>query len=815
MSIPQRAPELWVIRVSSRDPDALAGMVAQTVALFRPITGSDEIEALGTAPLLDQASIPASVQLQDRGTPGLKAVLFKAGPIYVLMAMGSAATGDGPGENAFVQLLNQTLRELRPVNLRVATLSRLVRHTDHVAAVQQGLLSYVENLHIGPTVLQFRGANASASILMWGVLSTVAAMERELIVQRLQAGLIGSFKRGEWLLGGRVQPLGYRFDPDSKRMHLDERQFDAVRLLWKTLASVREADQVITTMAASGLFLGERLSPEALLQMVNPNAWVETQLEYADCHRSGTHRLTYPNRFPGAREVNGVTIDYSDDEGGSLHLDYHWGRHDIDPELIDTAVALWSIKRPTGRSAATILPPLNGIQWHSEDANYLIRGYTKGQYEVRERPLDRTDQAWRTSKLLDGRRLGLVSAPELHQSMLEALEKAFREGIAGTPVDDVRVVHGLPGVPFMREEDVRRDRLTTLLSDARRKGTRARGLALDAPPEVQDDFLHDAAHFAREVARLEGELAQLEQRSADAHCPDSFDVSAEYLRAAARALGADQVDRASHDALQGLLVDMQILPTDQGFTWSTSLSIPAGGRVVQLGPISGTVSRIGRLAAGHASVSYQPVDPRTRKELIRRLKSAGIAKNTHVPACDSPGAWVARLLLGEPLDWSGEDPSFDPIAFEKHVRHVWTTQKPVSPVRYMLITVQRQAGVDFVQEQGGETDAATLRHFYEDAGFNHANVYLVTRPPAQLERTDTWRHGGSQKDSRARCITCPTCGQFATGVLAVPEVPDWLLCLTCLRAPSLPDLVFPSIYRTLSLENQNALPGARSDNDDD
>ncbi len=191
-----RAMELWVARVSGRDNDALAGMLAQTVALFRDVPGALAVEELGIAPLLSDGPLPPGVQVEDRSSASLKAALVYVDGIHVLLAKGSAASGTEPGENAFVQLLTQTLGELRPVNVRVATISRLLRSSTHTPTIQHAVLQHVDKVHIGPLELDFKGPSAHIANLLWNVLGMVAAMERDLIVQRMQAGLISAARDG-------------------------------------------------------------------------------------------------------------------------------------------------------------------------------------------------------------------------------------------------------------------------------------------------------------------------------------------------------------------------------------------------------------------------------------------------------------------------------------------------------------------------------------------------------------------------------------------------------------------------------------------
>jgi hypothetical protein len=68
-----------------------------------------------------------------------------------------------------------------------------------------------------------------------------------------------------------------------------------------------------------------------------------------------------------------------------------------------------------------------------------------------------------------------------------------------------------------------------------------------------------------------------------------------------------------------------------------------------------------------------------------------------------------------------------------------------------------------------------------------------------VRRLGTWERNASTAESLVTSIRCPGCGHPATAVVRVPEVPDALLCRSCLISPSLPDLVFPPLYEQLAL----------------
>jgi site-specific DNA recombinase len=62
-----------------------------------------------------------------------------------------------------------------------------------------------------------------------------AEKERKDISLRMSSGRIAAAKRGIWISGGGTPPYGYRFNPDTKRLDVDEEEAKVVRQLFRWL----------------------------------------------------------------------------------------------------------------------------------------------------------------------------------------------------------------------------------------------------------------------------------------------------------------------------------------------------------------------------------------------------------------------------------------------------------------------------------------------------------------------------------------------------------------------------------------------------
>lgn len=64
-----------------------------------------------------------------------------------------------------------------------------------------------------------------------------AEKERKDIAMRMHAGMLAAAKQGTWVVGGGNPPFGYRFDPATKRLVIDEEEARVVRQIFQWLVA--------------------------------------------------------------------------------------------------------------------------------------------------------------------------------------------------------------------------------------------------------------------------------------------------------------------------------------------------------------------------------------------------------------------------------------------------------------------------------------------------------------------------------------------------------------------------------------------------
>lgn len=225
LAMPQeRATDLIVCRESNEfDTVLMQGMIEQTLSYCQTLPSFDRAMSLGIKPLKDRVNC-LDLNIAELKKGNATGVLFEIDGVYHFYSMASAAKKNDSGDNDFSEMLVDVLEMLRPRNVHVASLTRLVRAFDHGSLVQHSVTKNVEVVRAGSTVLEMSGENAAHGQIMWATLSLVAASERIFIVQRLTAGLVAKHRRGEWIFGKNSQPLGFRLDPDTKKLCWDPEQ---------------------------------------------------------------------------------------------------------------------------------------------------------------------------------------------------------------------------------------------------------------------------------------------------------------------------------------------------------------------------------------------------------------------------------------------------------------------------------------------------------------------------------------------------------------------------------------------------------------
>jgi hypothetical protein len=253
--------------------------------------------------------------------------------------------------------------------------------------------------------------------------------------------------------------------------------------------------------------------------------------------------------------------------------------------------------------------------------------------------------------------------------------------------------------------------------------------------------------------------------------------------------------------------------------WSFYLRVPSDERVVLLGPITGEVDRCGRpptpaeLASMHAAPNH--LNPRFRERQKFRVSQAGYSDGLAEIASRCPWPELVEALCGQEPDWgSSNPPGFDPVAFNAHLRTVFSSPIRWNPRVYCVSNRARQTLVDFAAAMGGRVRTDQVAAAAERMGVTRADASrcsIVSREsksplwPPPVKREGPWSVAEVRPFSEVGefnelvSVTCPRCTNPATGVVRVPEVPAALLCRTCLVQPDCPELVFPRRYADLAL----------------
>jgi hypothetical protein len=178
-------------------------------------------------------------------------------------------------------------------------------------------------------------------------------------------------------------------------------------------------------------------------------------------------------------------------------------------------------------------------------------------------------------------------------------------------------------------------------------------------------------------------------------------------------------------------------------------------------------------------------------------------------ASKCPWPDLGDALTGAEPDWgTPQRPGFDPHRFNKHLRASYSADVVWGRRNYSNTNPQRQALVDLTAAMGGtvRTDqvaAAADRLGLKRTDASRCSILIVesnTPPwPPAVARSGPWAPEPTAGHNALVSIRCPACGDPATAVVRVLEVPDALLCKQCLIAPGLPGLVFPACYLDLAL----------------
>lgn len=292
----------------------LQGMIDQTLATC-PLPGADTVRGLGLRPIQDPASCDLAIYQEARGKA--RGTVFSHEQVVYLYSEGSAAsTSEETGDNDFIEMLIDLIEEYRPGELYVATFSRLVRSALFSGRLLQTLQRHCPVVNCGGLVIDL---GTKEGVLMWQTMSLVSSTERDFIVQRLFAGMVSKYRRGEWLLGRRAVPYGYEL-VDKRLRPVPDLQPTIEQMLTVLADDARSAHVRIRALGELGL---QALSPRhrgRVDHLRDPGRKLTSLYRWHELWTTGSFTLRVKNPFPGARSFGDLPVHYDDNDTGGRIL---------------------------------------------------------------------------------------------------------------------------------------------------------------------------------------------------------------------------------------------------------------------------------------------------------------------------------------------------------------------------------------------------------------------------------------------------------------------------------------------------------------
>ena len=113
------------------------------------------------------------------------------------------------------------------------------------------------NVHFVSVTQDINTSNSSGRMLL-NILITFAAFERDLIIERVKTAIDGGKKRGKFC--GGVPMLGYRSDPFTKKLLINEEEAKTVRLIYEKYMALESLQATVAEINRLGLKTREWVS---------------------------------------------------------------------------------------------------------------------------------------------------------------------------------------------------------------------------------------------------------------------------------------------------------------------------------------------------------------------------------------------------------------------------------------------------------------------------------------------------------------------------------------------------------------------------
>ena len=392
-----RARVLVVCRESNEfDTVLMDAMVQQTLHYVPDHPAVHQARELGLKPLLTPDSLLPGVNRVVLKRGRAVATLFEIDGHFFLYSMTSAAKSNSSGENDWTNICVEVLSALRPIAVYVASVSRLVRSFEHTGTLLSSISKNVDVIHAGLTIMRMRGQEAEMGHIMWAMLATVATSERNLIVQRLTAGVVAKYRRGEWIKGKGAIPLGYRLDPTSRTLVVDPDAQPALELAWTLMADPAVPSwkilQRLGDLGVSSPLARQRYGEDATVaNLVDAETYLEQLRRWSRLYLTGEHITRWTNPFEGVPHIAGMPVHPTEDGRGELRFAYAFERPDIDPGLIQAGLDAQKTRAAnptTGGAARSRITPLNGHHWLQDGLEYWLTTSRSGSYDLRVRGIE-------------------------------------------------------------------------------------------------------------------------------------------------------------------------------------------------------------------------------------------------------------------------------------------------------------------------------------------------------------------------------------------------------------------------------------------
>lgn len=296
------------------DRELLDGGVRQSWARNSDAPHLDQIREAGLDPLYHPDRCPFDVVTIR--AERFHAAFFVVGNVGWLYSPSSAKSTDSRGDNAFTATLSKLIAEYRPIILDSVSFARLVRSLEHGPTLGATCGQCVDLVLAGQHRLDFKQHREVAQLL-WTLLTTMAAAERDEIQRMQTAGFLVKYNRGEWPIHLYHLPFGYLYREDRGRLEPDPTKRHDVEKMLSILVSGLPQTLQVEMLIDLGVLPGRPASSRTALR---------TLIRWAPLYVNGIWIQHYANPVPGLDEwMNLPVIRNTPDELGHFELVYRPG----------------------------------------------------------------------------------------------------------------------------------------------------------------------------------------------------------------------------------------------------------------------------------------------------------------------------------------------------------------------------------------------------------------------------------------------------------------------------------------------------------